>query len=488
MFLGLLFLSMAQLQLELAAKESNSSEKKTPAPAPQVGWKEVRHKGRGYVSLEEVAQFYGLKFSRDEKWTRLTDDKVRLEFITGTKGLLLNGLQFYLSYAVLPWGEDRVILSNFDLVNVIDPTLRPSSQRDPSQLQTVIIDPAHGGRAAGVNGRCGVEKNITLDLALRVKMHLAGAPFRVVLTREGDFDLTVAERLTLAGATPGESVFVSLHLGNGNTKARGLEIFTLPPPYTPATYDPPSTKPDDSFYPGNINDRESLALAVAIQGQALRKKLRTLGLKRARFDELKGISVPAVYCRAGFVSNKEDAALLGDPDHIDKTAKVIAAGIRRYARVIEGGMEEHQLQRAKNPLIISDVEVFSDQVRSLEGEKRRVRLDIQAKESISVDPEKLEVQVFFFDHVNQESLDLSTADPPEVQWISVLPDWKATDTEVMEVGYTLPAMSAEEQKAFGQRFYYGFVARLVYDGRLVDSYAEPANLRRGLPHFITVFP
>lgn len=471
----------------LLAKDGETAKNEADA-SPKVGWKEVRHKGRGYVSLNDVAKFYGLTFSRDEKWVRLTDDKVRLEFITGTKGLLLNGLQFYLSYPVLPWGEDLVIVSNFDLVNVIDPTLRPSSQRDPSQLQTVIIDAAHGGRSAGVSGKCGVEKNITLDLALRVRMHLAGAPFKVMLTREGDFELSVDDRLALARSVSGEAVFVSLHLGSGNPKARGLEIFTLPPPYTPATYDPPATKPDDGFYPGNINDRESLALAVAIQGQAVRQNLRTLGLKRARFDELKGISVPAVYCRAGFVSNKDDAALLGNPAHIDKMAKTIADGIRRYARVIEEGMEKHVMKRENDPLLISNVEVFADQVRSIEGEKRRVRLDIQARDSIDVEPEKLEVQVFFFDLVNQESLDLTTADPPETQWISILPDWKATDTEVMEVGYTLPAMSEEEQRAFGHRFYYGFVARLVYDGRLVDSYAEPANLWRGLPHFITVFP
>ncbi|MEZ5326268.1 MAG: N-acetylmuramoyl-L-alanine amidase [Verrucomicrobiales bacterium] len=472
------------------AKEGDVDASKEAAAGnePQEAWSEVRHNGRGYVSLDDVGRFYGLTFERDEKRARLTNGKIHLEFITGTKGLLLNGLQFYLSYAVLPWGEDRVIVSNFDLVNVIDPTLRPSSQRDPSQLQTVIINASHGGRDAGISGPWGREKDFTLDLALRLRKQLAGTPYRIMLTREGDFDLSVVDRFALAEAVKGEAIFVSLHLGNGNPNARGLEISTLPPPYTPATYDPADAKPDESFYPGNINDRESLALAVAIQGQALREKVRTLGLKRSRYEELKGIAVPAVYCRAGFITNKEDLKLLGQPEHLDRIAKVIAGGIQRYASVIEQGIEQHTLQRAEEPLIISNVEVFADQVRSLQGEKRRVRIDIRAHESTVVDPAKVDVQVYFFDLVNGKTLDLSAADPPAVEWISVLPDWKATDTEVMEVSYELPAMNEEEYKAFGQRFYYGFVIRLVYDGKLVDSYSEPTNLRRGLPHFTPVFP
>lgn len=458
------------------------------ASEPREPWKEVRHNGRAYVSLEDVGRFYDLSFNRDEKRARLMNESVKLEFITGTKGLLLNGLQFYLSYPVLPWGEDRVIVSNFDLVNVIDPTLRPSSERDPSQLQTVIINASHGGKDAGISGPFGVEKNFTLDLALRLKKQLADTPYRIVLTREGDFDLSIADRFALAESVKGEAIFVSLHLGNGNPNARGLEISTLPPPYTPATYDPVDAEPDTSFYPGNINDRESLALAVAIQGQALRQKLRALGLKRSRYEELKGIDIPAVYCRAGFITNKEDVKLLRQPEHLDEIAKVLAGGIKRYASVMEEGIEQYTLRRAQDPLIISKIEVFPDQVRSLQGEKRRVRFDIRAHESTEIDPAKVDVQVYFFDIVNGKTLDLSAADPPAVEWISVLPDWKATDTEVMEVSYVLPAMNEEEFKAFGQRFYYGFVARLVYDGKLVDSYSEPANLRRGLPHFTTVFP
>lgn len=464
-----------------------------PEPEKAAGaaghpWQPVRYKGRGYVYLEDVGRFYGLDHVRDGKRVSLRSDQVRLEALAGSRGLVLNGLNFHLSYPVLPWG-DRVIVSNLDLANVIDPTLRPAALREPARLQTVIIDAAHGGLAAGFSGACGVEKEVTLDLARRLRHHLAEMPFEVRLTRDGDYDLSMEERLALAAAVPGESVFVSLHLGDGDPAARGLDVFTLPPPGTPGTYeDPEVSRRDDAFPPGNLNDRESLALAVAIQAEALRGNFRRGGLKRARFPELAGIGVPAVFCTAGYVSNSEDAALLGKPAYREQLAGALARGIRRYARVLEDGFEAHQARREQAPLVISGVKLFADQVRSEQGEKRRVRIDIRRQKAMTVDPLKLELQVFFFDLVNGRDLDLSTADPPAVEWISVLPDWKATDTEVVEVTYSLPAMTTEERKAFGQRFYHGFVCRLVYDGKLHDTHSDPANLHRALPHFTTVFP
>ena len=482
--------SLAVWMLGTAAGEATKADaipSSREGAAQRVEWEPVVHKGRSYVSFAEVAKFYDLEYTRDDKTVLLQSGEIRMEARVATKGLVLNGLQFYLSYPVLPWGE-RVLVSNFDLVTIIDPTMRPSALREPSQLTTIVLNPAHGGLAAGLSGRFGVEKDVTLELAKRVQRLLVKAPFRVVLTREGDYDMSLEDRMALANAVEGEAVFVSIHLGHGSPKASGFDMFTLPPPGTPATYDKAGTKPDTAFYPGNENDRESQALAVAIQAQAIKEKLPVLGLKRARFDELKAIGIPAVYCRAGFASNPADSARLTNPDHLEKTAKVIARGIWRYAKVLEEGLEQHLAQRATEPLLISSYEVFADQVRSLKGEKRRVRLNIKSQTDTAIDPDKLELQVFFFDLVDGERLDLSTADPPTVEWISVLPDWEATDTEVVEVSYIHPAMTREEQEKFGQRFYHGFVARLVYDGNLVDARSEPTNLRRALPHFVTVFP
>lgn len=478
---------LAALLLPAFAWAAPSNHRADGRGASSKTWNEIHYKGRTYVSFQDAANFYGLENERTGKAISLISESVRIQARTSSKALVLNGLTFYLSHPVLPW-DDRAIVSNFDIINVIDPILRPTALRDPAILTTVILDPAHGGSELGIASDKGNEKDIVLDLANRIRENLGRSRLKVVLTRDGDTHLTVEERLLVAGAVAGEALFVSLHLGKGNARARGLEVFTLPPPSTPATYDPDSVWPDDSFYPGNINDRENMALAVAIQGQALRERLVSAGIKRARFPELKGIAVPAVYCRAGFLTNREEAAQLAQASHLDKLAIAFSNGIRRYAKVMEQGMERHVLRKSEAPLTIAGVEVIPDLVRSLEGDQRRLQIKIRAHKKAEIDPAKVDLQVYFFDSVNREKLDLSTADEPRVEWISVLPDWKGTDTEVLQVTYHHPPQTLVEMKSIGQRFYYGFVVRLVYDGQLLDAYSEPSNLKRCLSHFTPVFP
>ena len=70
----------------------------------------------------------------------------------------------------------------------------------------------------------------------------------------------------------------------------------------------------------------------------------------------------------------------------------------------------------------------------------------------------------------------------------MLPDWQAGVPEWLQVSYLRPPFSIAESKAYGNRAYYGYVARLIYDGRLLDETSSPANLNRALYYFTPVFP
>jgi len=95
----------------------------------------------------------------------------------------------------------------------------------------VVIDPGHGGTAAagkstpgGVTGPSGVaEKDVVLDLARRVAVHLGGD---AILTRMGDANLPLAERSAVARRY-GAKVFVSLH-ASGGAGGRGAEAWVHP--------------------------------------------------------------------------------------------------------------------------------------------------------------------------------------------------------------------------------------------------------------------
>ena len=115
-------------------------------------------------------------------------------------------------------------------------------------------------------------------------------------------------------------------------------------------------------------------------------------------------------------------------------------------------------------------------------------MPIEAGVAAIFDPRKIEVQVFLFEHVNGSEIDLSLADPPKVEWVSVLPDWHTSKTEVLRATYLRPPFGAAESKAYGKRSYLGYVARLVYDGKVMDETSSPQNLHRALYYFTTVFP
>lgn len=198
--------------------------------------------------------------------------------------------------------------------------------------------------------------------------------------------------------------------------------------------------------------------------------------------------MPAIVCRPGVLSNPTEGKKLATKAYRDKLATAVAAGVTHYGRVLRVGYEASVAARAKKPMHISKAQVLKDKIRSAEGERIRVQMDLTARSDVSIDSGKVDLQVFFFDTVNGEEIDLTTAKTPEVKWISVLPDWEKTKTEVLEVAYDQPPMTKEEVKKLGLRFYYGFVARLIYDGVLVDEYAQPSNLKRCLYHFTPVFP
>lgn len=465
-------------------KESSSED-----PPQSFGWRVVDFRGLAYVDIRDVARFFSFdSVKRTGKQVALSRKAppTQWEMQVGSKLVSLNRLKLYLSYPVVSFQGDRTLLSAFDLMHVIDPILRPDQQREPTELKTVIIDPARGGSESGVVTKFGREKDVTLDIARRLKPLLEAAGYRVVLTREGDESVSLPERLKAANAVREEAVFLSLHASYGSSREKGVETFTLSPCGTPSTTGDEGTTPDQKFYPGNVNDRESMALATAVQGMLVHAAgAEDLGIRRARFGELKGVEVPAVVCSVGRLAHpQEGARLAGDPAHRQQIAEGIAQGVQRYARVMAAGSppKDRMLKFAK-------VEVFPDRLRHPAGEQVRVRATIaKTAKDASIDPSQLILQVYFLDVVNDEEIDLSTCDTPEARWISVIPNWVDADFEQVEFTYLQPPFTQEMVQALGRRHYYGFVLRLVYGDQLLDEYAEPANLRRGLSTFTAVTP
>lgn len=228
----------------------------------------------------------------------------------------------------------------------------------PLAVRRVVIDPGHGGDSLGTHTPGLVEKEITLDIAERLKRLLADDRFEVVMTRQGDKAVELRDRTRLANQSGGD-IFVSIHVNwIANRDARGIETY-----YLGATNDPYLTKLAaaenrdsgysmadsrqilDGIYAGVRQDK-SRALAEKMQ-ESLYHSLRKLnpgledrGVKAAPFIVLLTTDMPAILAEVSCLSNEEEARLLSKPLYRQYIAEALARGVRSYADAAAGAGEK----------------------------------------------------------------------------------------------------------------------------------------------------
>src|SRR2546428_2460496 len=106
----------------------------------------------------------------------------------------------------------------------------------PLSVRKVVIDPGHGGAQHGAVSESGMaEKEISLDIALRLRRPLEGASFEVLMTRETDEAVGLDKRADFANASNAD-LFVSIHLNwiPRSQELRALETYVLGPTDDPA--------------------------------------------------------------------------------------------------------------------------------------------------------------------------------------------------------------------------------------------------------------
>jgi N-acetylmuramoyl-L-alanine amidase len=118
-------------------------------------------------------------------------------------------------------------------------TVQPQTQTTPVMNRNVVVlDPAHGGADGGILlGDHIYEKDVTLELATKLRAALTSAGFTVVMTHDSDsFDpLTTDQRAELANRARAVACIV-IHASNSGS---GVHLYTsaLQPPTPESTYD-----------------------------------------------------------------------------------------------------------------------------------------------------------------------------------------------------------------------------------------------------------
>jgi N-acetylmuramoyl-L-alanine amidase len=329
-------------------------------------WTIHRFEGRDYVSLENIASFYGFpppprieqppatpapatEKAADgvvlpapvappapPRTVTLDNGKWQLAVTPNTREAEINGVKQWLAFPAHVQ-DGRIMVSRLDLSKSIEPRLRPDKVDGLRPVETIVLDPGHGGHDRGAISRYGAEKDFALDVALRARDLLEKQGRRVVMTRSADIFIPLHERPAVANRIP-NSVFVSIHFNSTSTNplARGFEIFSLAPRGAPATNDGAFSARDLREEPGNAVDTPSTVLAGTIFHSLLGNvPMVDRGTKHARFAVLRLCTVPATLVECGFVSNSAESALIGSPAWRQQLAQAIVAGIENYKELAE---------------------------------------------------------------------------------------------------------------------------------------------------------
>ncbi|HEY9420585.1 MAG TPA: N-acetylmuramoyl-L-alanine amidase, partial [Thermoanaerobaculia bacterium] len=228
----------------------------------------------------------------------------------------------------------------------------------PLAVRKIVIDPGHGGESLGTRAPLGlVEKDLTLDIAERLRRLLEKESFQVLMTRKADRDVPLEQRGRIANREKAD-IFVSIHVNwLKDQRSGGVETYYLGP-----TNDPYLTRLAASenrgsgysmadmrqllnrLYAGVRQDR-SRKLAETVQGSLYRAlgkmspEIEDRGVKAAPFIVLLTTEMPAILAEVASLSNEEEARLLTKPLYRQYIAEALAEGIRGYAKSVEGGPE-----------------------------------------------------------------------------------------------------------------------------------------------------
>ena len=296
-------------------------------------WLLIKVNGRDYLTVENVSKFYGLPAEVAPSGAQIKLETVKnpLEFIRGSREVIINGARSWLCFPLLEH-DGKFLVSRTDVAKTIEPLLRPHRVANAGKIRTVVLDPGHGGYDKGAICRYGSEKNFALDVARQLRPLLQAKGFRVIMTREGDYFVPLEVRARIANAAR-DSIFVSIHFNatDRDPSATGFEIFSFTPRGAPSTSDNWVTSSSASVQAGSLVDAQSMALSACIYHSLLGHIPEfDRGIKRARFAVLRQTKVPAVLVEGGFLTERGESRLISKKDWRGKLAQAISIGIENY--------------------------------------------------------------------------------------------------------------------------------------------------------------
>jgi N-acetylmuramoyl-L-alanine amidase len=220
----------------------------------------------------------------------------------------------------------------------------------PLSVRKIVLDPGHGGRDNGAMTPAGLrEKDLTLDVARRLRRLLLDQAFEVLMTRDRDETVSLRQRAQVANAE-GADLFVSIHVNSVPAReCHAVETYYLGRATDPVVERLAGKENRESGYSladfrrllegvyAHVRQEESRLLAEATHHQLVgllgdaNPGIRDLGVKTAPFLVLVATESPGILAEVSCLADDNEARLLAEPDYREKIARGLFLGIRAYA-------------------------------------------------------------------------------------------------------------------------------------------------------------
>lgn len=233
------------------------------------------------------------------------------------------------------------------------------------EVRTIVIDPGHGGKDTGAQGKNSNEKDIVLSIGKLLKKELEKEGFNVKMTRDKDVFIELGQRANLANQWDGD-LFISLHCNAIDATAerkkqiKGYHVYVLRAPESEEDKAIARRENKVATLYGEKNAKEELSpiewfklearlekykqnsymfteeMLKAMDGGKIKRQAGGVG--GAGFMVLVGALMPAVLFEIGFISNPEDEAYM----LTDKGQKDIAARISKAVSTYKDAVHSYR--------------------------------------------------------------------------------------------------------------------------------------------------
>ncbi len=270
---------------------------------------------------------------------------------------------------------------------------------DSKKINTIVIDPGHGGKDPGASGLIEHEKNVVLDIALKVGEYIEQncSDVKIIYTRNKDVFVPLYKRAEIANKSHAD-LFISIHANaSENKNAVGASTFAMGLHKSESNLkvaqrensaillEDNYEKRYENFKPNSSESYiifsllqntyldQSLNFASYIQNKFEKEaKRRNRGVKQAGFLVLWRTSMPSILIETGFISNPEEEKYLISEAGQDWIAKSIFRAFLDYKKYIESMshfVSESEIPQFENNTI-SDTNSIIYKVQILSSKKQ----------------------------------------------------------------------------------------------------------------------